>query len=399
MADEIDASDGPLAGLRVLDLTEHMAGPFCTMILADMGAEVIKLERPGKGDSVRAWGDGSERNPCFRYINRNKKGITLDYKQPEGRALFLRLVENMDVLVENYRPTVMPRAGLGYDALCEVNPRLIYAQLSGLGYDGPHAGRGGFDLIAQGMGGIMHVTGEPDGPPTSVGLPICDLGTGMWAVQGILAALWERERTGVGRLVECSLLETAIGFSSWTSAQWLADHEEPIRQGSRHRQNAPYQRMQTNDGYLMVGAAGEAIWVRCAKALGHPEWCEDPRFATNQQRMRNRAALEAEMEAVLRTAATAHWVEVLEAAGVPCGPVYNYAQMFADPQISHRGLVQYASDAELGEVPHIRTPIKIDESIRVRTVAPELGEHNVEIFGRLGLSEAEIGALRAKRVL
>ena len=187
MADEIDASDGPLAGLRVLDLTEHMAGPFCTMILADMGAEVIKLERPGKGDSVRAWGDGRERNPYFRYINRNKKGITLDYKQPEGRALFLRLVENMDVLVENYRPTVMPRAGLGYDALCEVNPRLIYAQLSGLGYDGPHAGRGGFDLIAQGMGGIMHVTGEPDGPPTSVGLPICDLGTGMWAVQGILA--------------------------------------------------------------------------------------------------------------------------------------------------------------------------------------------------------------------
>ena len=278
-------------------------------------------------------------------------------------------------------------------------PALIYAQLSGLGYDGPHAGRGGFDLIAQGMGGIMHVTGEPDGPPTSVGLPICDLGTGMWAVQGILAALWERERTGKGRLVECSLLETAIGFSSWTSAQWLADHEEPIRQGSRHRQNAPYQRMQTNDGYLMVGAAGEAIWVRCAKALGHPEWCEDPRFATNQQRMRNRAALEAEMEAVLRTAATAHWVEVLEAAGVPCGPVYNYAQMFADPQISHRGLVQYASDAELGEVPHIRTPIKIGESIRVRTVAPELGEHNVEIFGRLGLSEAEIGALRAKRVL
>ena len=184
--------DGPLAGLRVLDLTEHMAGPFCTMILADMGAEVVKLERPGKGDSVRAWGDGSERNPYFRYINRNKKGITLDYKKPQGKALFLRLVKGMDVLIENYRPTVMPRAGLGFEALHEVNPRLIYAQLSGLGYDGPYAGRGGFDLIAQGMGGIMHVTGEPDGPPTSVGLPICDLGTGMWAVQGILAALYER---------------------------------------------------------------------------------------------------------------------------------------------------------------------------------------------------------------
>jgi crotonobetainyl-CoA:carnitine CoA-transferase CaiB-like acyl-CoA transferase len=391
--------DGPLAGLRVLDLTEHMAGPFCTMILADMGAEVIKLERPGKGDSVRSWGDGSERNPYFRYINRNKKGITLDYKQPEGRDLFLRLVAGMDVLVENYRPTVMPRAGLGFEVLREVNPRLVYAQLSGLGYDGPHAGRGGFDLIAQGMGGIMHVTGEPDGPPTSVGLPICDLGTGMWAVQGILAALYERERTGEGSLVECSLLETAIGFSSWTSAQWVADREEPVRQGSRHRQNAPYQRMRTKDGYLMIGAAGEAIWERCAKALGHPEWSEDPRFATNQQRMHHRAVLEAAMEAVLTTAPSAHWVEVLEAAGVPCGPVYNYAQMFADPQVRHRGMVQHASDPDLGEVPHIRTPIRIGDSVRVRTIAPTLGQHNAEIFGRLGVTAAELQKFRARGVL
>src|SRR5499425_2254006 len=304
-----------------------MAGPFCTMILADMGAEVIKLERPGKGDSVRAWGDGSERNPYFRYINRNKKAITLDYEQPEGRALFLRLVEGMDVLVENYRPTVMPRAGLGYEALREANPGLIYAQL---------AGRGGFDLIAQGMGGIMHVTGEPDGPPSSVGLPICDLGTGMWAVQGILAALYERQRTGKGRLVECSLLETAIGFSSWTSAQWLVDHQEPTREGSRHRQTAPYQRMRTQDGYLMIGAAGQAIWERCAQALGHAEWCKDARFATNAARMQNRAALESEMQAVLARNTTDHWVEVLEAAGVPCGPVYTYGQMFADPQVKHR---------------------------------------------------------------
>jgi crotonobetainyl-CoA:carnitine CoA-transferase CaiB-like acyl-CoA transferase len=390
---------GPLYGVRVLDLTEHMAGPFCTVILADMGAEVVKLERPGKGDSTRAWGDGNERNPYFRYINRNKKGITLDYKQPEGKALFLKLVAGMDVLVENYRPTVMPRAGLGYDALREVNSRLIYAQLSGLGYDGPYAGRGGFDLIAQGMGGIMHVTGEPDGPPTSVGLPICDLGTGMWAVQGILAALYERQRTGVGRLIECSLLETAIGFSSWTSAQWLADHEEPTRQGSRHRQNAPYQRMRTGDGYLMIGAAGQSIWVRCAEALGHKEWRDDPRFATNQQRLQNRAALEATMEAVLATDTTEHWVEVLEGAGVPCGPVYNYPQMFNDPQVRHRGLVQYATDAELGDVPHIRTPIKIGDSIGVRTVAPKLGQHNAEILGRIGVSKADIEALQAKRVL
>ena len=215
----------------------------------------------------------------------------------------------------------------------------------------------------------------------------------------ILAALWERERTGKGRLVECSLLETAIGFSSWTSAQWLADHEEPIRQGSRHRQNAPYQRMRTKDGYLMIGAAGQSIWTRCAEALGHPEWCDDPRFATNQERMQNRSALEAEMEAVLTTAPTAHWVEVLEAAGVPCGPVYDYTQMFADPQVRHRGLVQYARDPELGEAPHIRTPVRIGEGVRVRHVAPKLGQHNAEIFGRLSVSEPELKGLRVKGVL
>jgi len=391
--------EGLLHGLRVLDLTEHMAGPFCTMILADMGAEVLKLERPGKGDSVRAWGDGSERNAYFRYINRNKKGITLDYKQPDGRVLFLKLVENVDVLVENYRPTVMPRAGLGWEQLREANPRLIYAQLSGLGYDGPHAGRGGFDLIAQGMGGIMHVTGEADGPPTSVGLPICDLGTGMWAVQGILAALYERQRTGKGRLVECSLLETAIGFSSWTSAQWLVDRQEPTREGSRHRQNAPYQRMATKDGNLMIGAAGQAIWERCAEALGHAEWCSDPRFATNAARMQNRAALEREMEAVLTTGTTEHWVGVLEAAGVPCGPVYNYGQMFADPQVKHREMIQSANDAELGDVPHIRTPVRIGDAIKVRAVAPKLGQHNAEIYGRLGYSVTDLAALREKRVI
>jgi len=221
----------------------------------------------------------------------------------------------------------------------------------------------------------------------------------MWAVQGILAALYERERTGTGRLVECSLLETAIGFNSWTSAQWLADHEEPTRQGSRHRQNAPYQRMKTKDGYLMIGAAGEAIWQRCAAALGHPEWRRDPRFATNQQRMQNRAALEAAMEDVFATGTTDHWIAVLEAAGVPCGPVYNYRQMFADPQVEHRRLVQYASDPELGKVAHIRTPIKIGEAIRVRTVAPKLGQHNAEIFGRLGVGEADLAALREQGVV
>ena len=194
-------------------------------------------------------------------------------------------------------------------------------------------------------------------------------------------------------------METAIGFSSWTSAQWLADHEEPTRQGSRHRQNAPYQRMQTKDGYLMVGAAGEAIWARCAKALGHPEWCDDPRFATNQARMANRNALEDVMNAVLTTKTANHWVEVLDAAGVPCGPVYDYAQMFADPQVTRRGMIQYVKDPELGEVAHIRTPVKIGDSVMVRAAAPKLGQHNAEIYGRLGYSASDIAALKAKGVV
>ena len=282
----------------------------------------------------------------------------------------------------------MQRAGLGYEALREINPRLVYAQLSGFGYDGPYAGRGGFDLIAQGMGGIMHVTGEPDGPPTSVGLPICDLGTGMWAVQGILGALDERERTGRGQLVECSLLETAIGFSSWTSAGWLADRKEPERQGSRHRQNAPYQRMRTEDGYLMLG---EVTTEEGAQEIG-----------TRMEKVLESAGPwtgEAEMETVLTSAPTAHWVAVLDEAGVPCGPVYNYAQLFSDPQVQHRRMIVHAPDVELGEVPHIRTPIRMESGVDVRFTAPHLGQDNEALLAELGYGPEQVAALRDKRVL
>jgi len=383
--------EGPLHGVKVLDLTEHMAGPYCTMILGDMGAEVIKLERPARGDSSRAMGDGTQRNAYFRYINRNKKGLTLDYKTARGREIFLRLVGGMDVLVENYRPTVMERAGLAYEVLRDVNPRLIYAQLSGFGSDGPYRDKGGVDLIAQGMGGIMHVTGEPDGPPTSVGLPICDLGTGMWGAHGVLAALYERTRTGCGQKIECSLLETAVAFSSWTSAGWLADHREPSRHGSRHRQNAPYQRFATQDAYIMIGGANQSIWERCALALGHPEWIGDQRFRSGPDRLRNRSALEKEMEAVLVTRPSSHWIAMLEEAGVPCGPVNTYGQLFEDPQVRHRELVVYSEDPELGRVPHIRIPIRMSETaVAVRAVAPKLGEHNADVLSSLGYSDAEI---------
>jgi crotonobetainyl-CoA:carnitine CoA-transferase CaiB-like acyl-CoA transferase len=246
----------------------------------------------------------------------------------------------------------------------------------------------------------MHVTGEPDGPPMSVGLPICDLGTGMWGVQAILAALYERQRTGQGQRIECSLLETAIGFSSWTSAGWLADRREPTRQGSRHRQNAPYQRFPTADGFIMIGAAGQHIWERCARALGHPEWIEDPRFRRGADRVQNRSALERLMEAVLTGQPTAHWVKLLDDAGVPCGPVYSYGQLFADPQVVHRELVVHAEDPELGPVPHIRTPIRMSASqVAVRAVAPKLGQHTDDILTALGYSGADIADLRRAKVV
>ena len=391
---------GPLDGVKVLDMTEHMAGPFCTMILADMGAEVIKLERPGEGDSSRGMGDGSERNPYFRYINRNKKSVTLDYKGARGREVFLELIARhgragRELPAHRHGPG---RARLGRAQAGE--PRLIYAQLSGFGSDGPYRDKGGFDLIAQGMGGIMHVTGEPDGPPTSVGLPICDLGTGMWGAQGVLAALYERQRTGQGQKVECSLLETAVGFSSWTSAGWLADRVEPVRMGSRHRQNAPYQRFATKDGYMMIGAAGQSIWQRCARALGRPEWLEDPRFARSAERLKNRFALEKEIRRCWRPRRPAHWIKVLDDAGVPCGPVYNYEQLFSDPQVQHREMVVHADDAELGRVPHIRTPIRLSASdVAVRRAAPKLGQHSAEILAGLGYSPADIQGLRGESVI
>jgi crotonobetainyl-CoA:carnitine CoA-transferase CaiB-like acyl-CoA transferase len=234
-----------------------------------------------------------------------------------------------------------------------------------------------------------------------VGLPICDLGTGMWGAQGVLAALYERQTTGRGQKIECSLLETAVAFSSWTSAGWLADHVEPVRMGSRHRQNAPYQRFETQDGYMMIGAAAQSIWERCARALGHPEWLEDTRFARSPERRKNRGALEKEISAVLATAPTAHWTKLLDEAGVPCGPVYNYEQLFSDPQVRHREMVVHAEDAELGgRVPHIRTPIRMSASdVAVRRTAPRLGQHTDEVLGRLGYSAAEIAVLRREKVV
>ncbi len=390
----------PLAGVKVVDLTEQLAGPYCTMILGDMGAEVIKVERPVVGDTTRGMGDGSKRNPYFRYVNRNKKSLTLNIKHPEGRQLLLNLAKQCDVLVENYRPGAMDRAGLGWEDLHACNPRLIYASLSGFGSSGPYRERGGFDLIAQGMGGLMHVTGEEDGPPMSVGVPVCDLGTGMWGVQGILAALWQRAHSGMGQRIGCSLLETAVAYSSWTSASWLANPVEPTRQGSRHRQNAPYQSFGAKDGYIMVGAASQAIWERFTDAVSHPELKLDVRFTSRQDRRENRHVLEGILTPIFATRRVAEWLEILDAAGVPCGPVNTYEQVFNDPQVKHQQMVVHVQDDELGNVPHLRIPVEMSGAqVAVRQVAPRLGQHTKEMLHTLGVDAAKHKALQKAGVV
>jgi crotonobetainyl-CoA:carnitine CoA-transferase CaiB-like acyl-CoA transferase len=297
------------------------------------------------------------------------------------------------------RPGVADRLGVGFERMRGINPRLVYCSITGFGSTGPYADRPAFDPLLQALSGLMVIQGF-QGPPQYVRVAITDYYTASLAAQAVLAALFVRERTGRGQKIECSLLETAVGFSSWTSAGWLADHVEPVRMGSRHRQNAPYQRFETQDGYMMIGAAGQSIWERCARALGHPEWLEDPRFGKAVERRKHRFALEKEITAVLATAPTAHWTKVLDEAGVPCGPVYTYEQLFADPQVVHRQMVVHADDAELGRVPHIRTPIRLSGSaVAVRRVAPRLGEHNAEILGGLGYDAAAIADLRRDRVI
>ena len=383
----------------MLDLTEFMAGPYCTLILGDMGADVIKIEKPGTGDQIREW-HGNPRDPMFLYMNRNKRSLVLDLKSQRGNEVLLRLVRGADVLVENFRPTVMVKLGLGYERLAAENPRLVYCSISGFGYDGPYRDKGGFDLIAQASGGIMHVTGEPDGPTTSVGVPLTDLGSGMFAATGILGAVIQRERTGLGQRIEGSLLETAVAFSSWTGAGYLTDGKEPTRLGSRHRQGAPYQRFATADGFLVLGASSQGLWDRLCQALGQPDWPKDPRFASNEGRVRHRDELERLIESVLTGQPTTHWIRLLDQAGIPCGPVNNYQQMFSDPQVRHREMVLERDHPEQGRVRLLRTPLRMSGAeVTVRRMAPHLGQHSREVLAQFGFSPQEIDSLAREGVI
>jgi crotonobetainyl-CoA:carnitine CoA-transferase CaiB-like acyl-CoA transferase len=373
-----------LAGLRVLELTQVMAGPFCGQVLGDMGADVIKIE-PQEGDSTRvALGEAA-----FLAVNRNKRSIALDLKSPEHRAVFHRLARDADVVLENYRPGVAARLGAGWEELSELNPRLIYASVSGFGQTGPYAQRPGYDLIAQGLSGLMSVTGEPDGDPVKCGIPIGDLSAGLFCGVAILSAVIARERTGRGQRIDTSLFEGALALSIWETAELWATGRPPEPLGSAHRLTAPYQALRTSDGHITVGGNNQKLWVRLCEAIGRPELAEDPRFATNDDRMANRPELARELEAALAGRSTGEWVETLIEAGVPCGPIHDYRQVFEDEHTQARDM-----EVRLDGVRMLGIPVKMSGTPgAIRRTAPEVGEHTAEVLREAGFTDAEIEAL------
>ena len=382
-----------LDGVRIVDLTQVMGGPFCTMQLGDLGADVIKVEPP-TGDLSRSMGGtqlrmpGNDNAPFFA-LNRNKRSITLDLTQDRDRAVFMALARTADVVVESFRPGVTKRLGVDYDAVAAVNPRIIYASISGFGQTGPYADRPGFDLIAQGLSGIMSITGEPNGTPVKCGVPIADLSVGLIATNGVLAALLAREKTGRGQHIDTSLFESALAMSVWETTEYWATGEAPRPMGSAHRLSAPYQAFRTSDGYITLAALTAVQWKQLCTTLGREPLATDARFETNALRMANRTALVHEIETALGTATTAQWVERMLAAGVPAGPIHDFAQVFQDPHTQARHMIEDVDHPVAGRVHTLGFPLKMsDTPLRVRRAPPLLGEHSAEILRELGMEDA-----------
>ncbi len=398
-----DLKSGPLDGVRVLDLTRVLAGPYCTMFLGDLGAEVVKIEQPGVGDDTRGWGPpfaGGE-SAYFLCVNRNKKSVTVDLKSPDGIALVRRLAEKADVLIENFRPGTMERLGLGEAVLRADNPKLIYASLTGFGADGPMADFPGYDLIVQAWGGLMSITGAPDGDPTKVGVAIIDLVAGLMLGKSIAAALFAREKLGVGQRIDTSLLEAEVASLINAASNYLVAGKVPGRWGNAHPTIVPYQSFQTADGYLVVGVASELIWKRFCRAIERPELADDARFAKNADRVENRAALIALLRDMFRRRDNATWLRLLNQAEVPCAPIQSIDQVFAAPQVRHRQMLVEVEHPTVGTLRLAGIPVKFSVTLAaVRLPPPLLGQHTEEVLSSwLGINEQEIAELKRQKVV
>jgi len=386
-----------LEGIRVVDLTRILSGPFCSMFLADMGAEVIKVEDPDGGDPIRAQGETVDGfSLYFATFNRNKRSIVLDLRSEEGRAVLRRLIARADVLVDNYRPGVLDAMGFGREALRAIRPDLVVAHVTGFGRDGPYAGRPAFDFIAQAMSGFMSVTGSADGPPTRAGPPISDLVAGAYAAMGVLAALLRRQRTGLGEEVTTALTDGMISMLAFMASNWFATGRVPARTGNDHGLVAPYGLFEAADGQVAIAPSNDAVYFKLLAALGLEHLREHPEFLTNAHRFERRGAINAEIERVTRTRSIAHWVEVLNAAGVPCGQVLDIGQVFDDPQVVHQQMRLRIDHPEHGPLDVLGFPIKFtDDPCRVHRLPPALGADTEAILAELGDAEDERARLRA----
>jgi crotonobetainyl-CoA:carnitine CoA-transferase CaiB-like acyl-CoA transferase len=394
----------PLEGIRIIDLSRIVAGPLATQIFGDYGAEVIKIEQPGTGDDSRQWAppkapDGSA--SYFFSINRNKKSVTLNLKHPRGKELCLALVARGDVLIENFKPGTMEDLGLEWEVLRRVNPRLIYCQISGFGNSGPYRERAGYDSILQGMTGLMSITGERDGPPVKAGVAIVDEITALYAHGAILAALLHRERTGQGQKVECSLLESGVAAMMNAAAAYLIAGVVQGRWGSAHESVVPYQAFRARDGYLIIGVGNERLWKAFCETIGAPEWADDPRFDSNVKRVQHRPELVRLIEERLLGRSRDEWIAAFAAAGLPTGPINTVDQVFAEPQVLHRGMVQEVEHPTAGRVKLVGIPVKFSATPGEITLPPPLlGEHTEEVLtGLLGLPKAELDTLRSEGVI
>jgi crotonobetainyl-CoA:carnitine CoA-transferase CaiB-like acyl-CoA transferase len=393
---------GPLAGMRVLELTQIMSGPTAGMMLADLGADVIKVEKLPGGDDSRGYTEPRVNGVSapFLMMNRNKRGLALDLKPAAGREVLLRMAAQADVLLENFRTGTMEKLGLGSEELRAANPGLIYCAVSGYGHSGPFADKGGFDLIAQGFGGLMAITGEPGRPPAKVGPPVSDINGGILAALGIVAAWAHRLRTGEGQVVDTSLMEAAVQQTYWHASVYFATGQSPGPTGSAHILTAPYQAFHAADGWINIGGANQANWERIAEVLGHPQWRTDPRFATNSARRQNLPALVEQMNAVLGTRTRAEWLAAFDAAGVPAGPVHSIGEALEHPQTRAREMVVETVHPQAGAVKSLGCPIRFSATpASVSRPAPLLGEHTREVLREYGFDSAEIDALAAAGVV